>query len=90
MPLWLFRPVQPKPLPVILFSPMSLHAITAKAEEEGFDVILQTSKSSEDDLLKCVSKIKQKMIKGIIMLSSPANESFHHAGCVWRTGSGYR
>ncbi len=53
-----------------------LHAITAKAEEEGFDVILQTSKSSEDDLLKCVSKIKQKMIKGIIMLSSPANESF--------------
>ena len=53
-----------------------LHAITAKAEEEGFDVILQTSNSSEDDLLKCVSKIKQKMIKGIIMLSSPANESF--------------
>ncbi|GKW72203.1 hypothetical protein FJMB00501_22870 [Enterobacter hormaechei] len=29
-----------------------LHAITAKAEEEGFDVILQTSKSSEDDLQK--------------------------------------
>ncbi|AFM60192.1 MULTISPECIES: LacI family DNA-binding transcriptional regulator [Enterobacter] len=53
-----------------------LHAITAKAEEEGFDVILQTSKSSEDDLLKCESKIKQKMIKGVIMLSSPANESF--------------
>ncbi|CAH5636739.1 Ribose operon repressor [Enterobacter cloacae] len=53
-----------------------LHTITAKAEEEGFDVILQTSKSSEDDLLKCVNKIKQKMIKGIIMLSSPADESF--------------
>jgi transcriptional regulator, LacI family len=53
-----------------------LHAITAKAEQEGFDVILQTSKSNEDDLLKCESKIKQKMIKGIIMLSSPANESF--------------
>ncbi|WP_253377152.1 LacI family DNA-binding transcriptional regulator [unidentified bacterial endosymbiont] len=53
-----------------------LHAITAKAEQEGFDVILQTSKSSEDDLLKCESKIKQKMVKGIIMLSSPANESF--------------
>lgn len=53
-----------------------LHAITTKAEEESFDVILQTSKSSEDDLLKCVSKIKQKMIKGVIMLSSPANESF--------------
>ncbi|MDY1038940.1 LacI family DNA-binding transcriptional regulator [Lelliottia sp. CFBP8978] len=53
-----------------------LHTITAKAEQEGFDVILQTSKSSEDDLLKCESKIKQKMVKGIIMLSSPANESF--------------
>lgn len=53
-----------------------LHAITAKAEEEGFDVILQTSKSTEEDLQKCVSKIKQKMIKGIIMLSSPADESF--------------
>lgn len=53
-----------------------LHAITAKAEEEGFDVILQTSRSTEDDLQKCESKIKQKMIKGIIMLSSPADESF--------------
>lgn len=53
-----------------------LHAITAKAEEESFDVILQTSRSTEDDLQKCESKIKQKMIKGIIMLSSPADESF--------------
>ncbi|EGT3571574.1 LacI family transcriptional regulator [Citrobacter amalonaticus] len=53
-----------------------LHAITAKAEEEGFDVILQTSRSTEDDLQKCESKIKQKMIKGIIMLSSPADEAF--------------
>lgn len=53
-----------------------LHAITAKAEEEGFDVILQTSRSTEDDLQKCESKVKQKMIKGIIMLSSPADESF--------------
>ncbi|WP_312946943.1 LacI family DNA-binding transcriptional regulator [Superficieibacter sp.] len=53
-----------------------LHAITAKAEDEGFDVILQTSHSSADDLQKCESKIRQKMIKGIIMLSSPADESF--------------
>lgn len=60
-----------------------LHAITAKAEQEGFDVILQTSKSSEDDLLKCENKIKQKMIKGIIMLSSPANESFFSRLDVW-------
>jgi DNA-binding LacI/PurR family transcriptional regulator len=53
-----------------------LHAITARAELEGFDVILQTSKNSKEDLQKCVSKIKQKMIKGIIMLSSPTDESF--------------
>ncbi|MGK9173426.1 LacI family transcriptional regulator [Yokenella regensburgei] len=53
-----------------------LHAIMAKAEEKGFDVILQTSRSTEDDLQKCESKIKQKMIKGIILLSSPADESF--------------
>lgn len=53
-----------------------LHAITAKAEEEGFDVILQTSHNPAEDLQKCESKIKQKMIKGIIMLSSPADESF--------------
>lgn len=54
----------------------ALHAITAKAEEEGFDVILQTSLSPADELQKCESKIMQKMIKGIIMLSSPANELF--------------
>ena len=54
----------------------ALHAIAARAEDEGFDVVLQTSKSSEDDLLKCENKIRQKMIKGIIMLSSPADESF--------------
>ena len=52
-----------------------LHAITAKAEEVGFDVILQTSRSTEDDLQKCESKIKQKLIKGIIMLSSPADDN---------------
>lgn len=60
-----------------------LHTITAKAEEQGFDVILQTSKSSEDDLHKCESKIKQKLIKGIIMLSSPANESFFPSLDAW-------
>lgn len=53
-----------------------LHAITAKAEEKGFDVILQTSRSTADDLQKCENKIRQKMVKGIIMLSSPADESF--------------
>ncbi|EKK7714101.1 LacI family DNA-binding transcriptional regulator [Cronobacter dublinensis] len=53
-----------------------LHAIMARAEETGFDVILQTSRNSKDDLQKCLTRIRQKMIKGIIMLSSPADESF--------------
>ncbi len=53
-----------------------LHAIIARAEHEGFDVILQTSKNSAEDLEKCLTKIKQKMVKGIIMLSSPVNEHF--------------
>jgi len=51
-----------------------LQTISEKAEEENFDVILQTAKNSADELEKCISKIKEKMIKGIIMLSSPANE----------------
>ncbi|PAE31564.1 LacI family DNA-binding transcriptional regulator [Bacillus sp. 7884-1] len=51
-----------------------LQTVAEKAEEENFDVILQTAKNSHDELEKCITKIKEKMIKGIIMLSSPANE----------------
>jgi DNA-binding LacI/PurR family transcriptional regulator len=51
-----------------------LQTVAEKAEEENFDVILQTAKNSSDELEKCITKIKGKMIKGIIMLSSPANE----------------
>ncbi|ELY4542551.1 LacI family DNA-binding transcriptional regulator [Cronobacter sakazakii] len=54
-----------------------LHAIMARAEETGFDVILQTSRNSDDDLQKCLTRIRQKMIKGIIMLSAPADETFY-------------
>ncbi|KMV35672.1 MULTISPECIES: LacI family DNA-binding transcriptional regulator [Franconibacter] len=54
-----------------------LHAITARAEKEGFDVILQTSKDPQDALNKCLLKIRQKMIKGIIMLSSPMDDTFY-------------
>lgn len=55
-----------------------LHAITARAEKEGFDVILQTSKDPQEALNKCLLKIRQKMIKGIIMLSSPTDEMFYN------------
>ncbi|KKI89059.1 LacI family transcriptional regulator [Bacillus sp. SA1-12] len=53
-----------------------LQTIAEKAEEENFDVILQTAKNSHDELNKCLAKIKDKLIKGIIILSSPANEDF--------------
>lgn len=53
-----------------------IHSISTRAEDENFDVILQTSKSSKDELEKCIAKIQGRMIKGILMLSSPANEDF--------------
>ncbi|MBC6316418.1 LacI family DNA-binding transcriptional regulator [Listeria grandensis] len=53
-----------------------IHSISAIAEDENFDLILQTSRNTDDELDKCITKIKEKMIKGIIMLSSPADESF--------------
>ncbi|AQY52232.1 transcriptional regulator [Listeria weihenstephanensis FSL R9-0317] len=53
-----------------------IHSISAIAEDQNFDLILQTSRNTDDELDKCIAKIKEKMIKGIIMLSSPADESF--------------
>ncbi|MFE7083700.1 LacI family DNA-binding transcriptional regulator [Priestia megaterium] len=53
-----------------------IHTISKRAENENFDVILQTSKNGKDEFDKCITKIKEKMAKGIIMLSSPANEEF--------------
>lgn len=53
-----------------------IQSITTRAEEENFDVILQTSKNSDDELEKCIAKIREKMIKGILILSSPTNEDF--------------
>lgn len=52
-----------------------LNSISRKAEEEHFDVILQTSQSNQDELKKCIKKIREKMVKGIIILSSPKNEN---------------
>lgn len=53
-----------------------IQTITSIAEEENFDIILQPSKSTNDSLEKCISKINEKMIKGIILLSSPIDDSF--------------
>ncbi|MES9684442.1 LacI family transcriptional regulator [Bacillus sp. AFS001701] len=53
-----------------------IHSISTRSEVENFDVIIQTSKNSKDELEKCIEKIRGRMIKGILMLSSPANEDF--------------
>jgi len=53
-----------------------IHSISTRSEAENFDVIIQTSRNSKDELKKCIEKIRGKMIKGILMLSSPANEDF--------------
>jgi len=55
-----------------------IHIIAAIAEEEDFDVIMQTSRNSKEELDKCITKINEKLIKGIIMLSSAANEDFYY------------
>jgi DNA-binding LacI/PurR family transcriptional regulator len=54
-----------------------IQTISAKAEEENFDLILHTSQNSNDEIEKCINKIKEKMIKGILMLTSPADEVFY-------------
>ena len=53
-----------------------IQTISSKAEEENFDLILNTSHSSNDEIEKCKNKINEKMIKGILMLTAPADEHF--------------
>lgn len=55
------------------FSEM-LNIITERAENENFDVIIQTAKNVDEYERKCVEKIENKMVKGLIMLSSPTDE----------------
>ena len=53
-----------------------IQSIASYAENEDFDVILQTSRNTKEVLQKCLSKIRDKMVRGIIMLSSPVNEDY--------------
>lgn len=57
------------------FSEM-LNIITEHAERENFDVIIQTAKNTDEYEKKCIEKIENKMVKGLIFLSSPTNEGF--------------
>lgn len=52
-----------------------IQAISAVSENNNFDLILQTAKTPEEELEKCQKKIQEKMIKGIIILSSSMDES---------------
>lgn len=53
-----------------------IQAISAVSEKKEFDLILQTSKTQEDELAKVQSKIAEKMIQGIIILSSALDEAY--------------
>lgn len=53
-----------------------LHVIAMHAEKENYDVILQTSQNNVEEIQKTVAKTSSKIVKGIIMLSSPADESY--------------
>ncbi len=53
-----------------------IQTISAVSEDNQFDLILQTAKTAEEELDKCLKKIKENMIKGIIILSSAVNEEF--------------
>lgn len=51
-----------------------LHVISHYTEDKNYDIILQSSHSNEEEIKKCISKTTNKIIRGIIMLSSPAEE----------------
>jgi DNA-binding LacI/PurR family transcriptional regulator len=53
-----------------------IQTLSSKAEEENFDLILHSSQNSNDEIEKCIKKIREKMIKGILMLTAPADEEF--------------
>ena len=74
--IWFFPPPQKTPPPVNLFFPNVCPPKPAKGKREVFVFILKTKKRSKDPLKKGKKKKKKKIIKGFIMLFSPANESF--------------
>lgn len=53
-----------------------IQAISAVSEKKEFDLILQTSKTQQEELAKVQAKVSEKMIQGIIILSSALNEDY--------------
>ncbi|SFK49462.1 DNA-binding transcriptional regulator, LacI/PurR family [Halobacillus dabanensis] len=53
-----------------------LHIISQFSEEQDYDVLLQTSQNDVEELKRCIEKTASKIVKGIIMLSSPSDEEY--------------
>lgn len=54
----------------------AIYSISTVAADEDFDVILQTSENNQDKIDKCLLKVNDKLIRGIIVLSSPTDQDF--------------
>lgn len=52
-----------------------LQVIAMHAEKEGYDVILQTSEDSTEEIEKTATKAASRIVKGMIMLSSPSDDT---------------
>lgn len=63
-----------------------IQPITKIAEQENFDLILQSSKNDQRTLEKCLSKIKEKAVKGIILLASPSTNDEEYYAKLDETG----
>src|SRR5690625_570536 len=53
-----------------------LQVIATHAEKQDYDVILQTSQDSSEEIKKTATKASSRIVKGIIMLSSPSDDSY--------------
>ncbi|WFT75581.1 LacI family DNA-binding transcriptional regulator [Halobacillus naozhouensis] len=53
-----------------------LHVISKFSDQEDYDVILQTSQNDVEEIKRCIAKTASKIVKGIIMLSSPSDEDY--------------
>lgn len=53
-----------------------IQAISSISENYDFDLILQTSKNYDDELKKIKNKIDEKLIRGIIILSSSLDDHY--------------
>lgn len=53
-----------------------LQVIAMHTEKKDYDVILQTSQNSSEEIEKTATKASSRIVKGIIMLSSPSDDTY--------------